>query len=312
MIGDASTAQLGLESTLPNLLSFCRTYERGSFTQAAKALRVTPAAVSRSVARLERALGATLFRRTTRELRPTAQGRAYYEKCAAALRLLATGEQELLDAEDGPAPHGLVRISVPTTYGLRRLLPRMSGFRERYPGIELELHVANQNIDFVREGFDLAVRMGVIGDGGMVARKLGDFPLGTFASPEYLARRSAPRSANDLDGHDCIAFVMPSTGRVLPWIFAAPNRELVPPSQLRCADDPHGGIALCKAGLGLFQTYRFLVEDELARGELVEVLRARGGRTRRFSLLYPRDGLRSRAVRAVTEFILASAQTERQ
>lgn len=300
------TPQLGLESTLPNLLSFCRTFERGSFTQAAKALRVTPAAVSRSVARLERALGASLFRRTTRELRPTAKGRAYYEKCAAALRLLASGEQELLEAEDGPAPRGLVRISVPTTYGLRRLLPRMGGLRERYPGIELELHVSNQNIDFVREGFDLAVRMGVIGDAGMVARKLGDFPQGVFASPGYLARRGAPRSVTEVTDHDCIAFVMPSTGRVLPWLFAAPNRELLPPSHVRCAEDPHGGIALCKAGVGLFQTYRFLVEEEVARGELVEVLRARGGRTRRFSLLYPKEGLRSRAVRAVTDFILGS------
>lgn len=304
MNGDESTAHLGLESTLPNLLSFCRTFERGSFTRAAKALRVTPAAVSRSVARLERALGATLFRRTTRELRPTAKGRAYYEKCAAALRLLATGEQELLDAEDGPAPHGLVRISVPTTYGLRRLLPQMGGFRERYPGIELELHVSNQNIDFVREGFDLAVRMGVIGDAGMVARKLGDFPQGVFASPDYLARRGTPRGIEALADHDCIAFLMPSTGRVLPWLFASPNRELLPSAQVRCAEDPHGGLALCKAGLGLFQTYRFLVEEEVARGELVEVLRGRSGRTRRFSLLYPKDGLRSRAVRAVTDFIL--------
>ncbi len=296
--------QLGLESTLPNLLSFCRTFERGSFTQAAKALRVTPAAVSRSVARLERALGATLFRRTTRELRPTAKGRAYYEKCAAALRLLAVGEQELLEAEGGPAPHGLVRVSMPTTYGLRRLLPKMDGFRQRYPDIELELHVSNQNIDFVREGFDMAVRMGVIDDASMVARKLGDFPQGVFASPEYLGRRGAPRSVTEIADHDCIAFVMPSTGRVLPWLFAAPNRELLPPPRVRCAEDPHGGIALCKAGLGLFQTYRFLVEDELARGELVEVLRARGGRTRRFSLLYPKDGQRSRAVRAVADFIL--------
>jgi DNA-binding transcriptional LysR family regulator len=95
-----------------------------------------------------------------------------------------------------------------------------------------------------------------------------------------------------------------STGRVLPWLFAAPNRELLPGSQVRCAEDPHGGIALSKAGLGLFQTYRFLVEAEVARGELVEVLRGRSGRTRRFSLLYQKDSLRSRAVRAVTDFIL--------
>jgi DNA-binding transcriptional LysR family regulator len=303
-----NAAQFTLESTLPNLLSFARTYEHGSFTLAAKSLRVTPAAVSRSVARLEKALGATLFRRTTRELRPTAKGRAYYEKCSAALRLLASGEQELFDAEDGPEPSGLVRISVPTTYGLRRLLPSMSGFRERHPSIELEFQVANNNINFVREGFDLAVRMGAINDAGMVARKLGDFPLGVFASPKYLSRRGEPKSVDDLTKHDCIAFLMPSTGRALPWILAAPNREITPKADIRCADDPHGGIALCRAGLGLFQTYQFLVEDELSSGQLVEVLRPRAGRTRRFSLLYPKEGTRSKAVRAVTDFILAQIE----
>ena len=295
------------ESTLPNLLSFCRTFERGSFTSAAKSLQVTPAAVSRAVARLEKALGATLFRRTTRELRPTAEGRAYYEKCAAALRLLAAGEQELADDPRRDA-RGVVRISVPTTYGLRRLLPRMGGFREQYPSIELEVHVSNQNIDFVREGFDLAIRMGAVDDASLVLRKLGDFRLGVFASPHYLARRGTPRSLDDIEHHACVAFLMPSTGRVLSWIFASPNRELVPAAHLRCGEDPQGSIALCRAGEGLCQTYHFMVEEELARGELVEVLTALGGRTRRFSLLYPKNAKASAAVRATIEFVIARSR----
>jgi len=294
-----------LESTLPNLSAFCRTFELGSFTRAAKALRVTPAAVSRAVARLEDYLGTVLFRRTTRALQPTAKGRAYYERCAAALRLLEDGERAL--AEDEPGARGLVRLSVSTTYGLRWLLPRLGGFRDRHPEIELEVQVSNTNVDFVREGYDLAIRQGAIEDAGMVARKLGDFALGVFASPRYLAAAGTVRSIDDLANHRCIAFVLPRTGRAMPWVFADPSTELVPTCALRCIEDPQGGIALALAGEGLYQTYRFLVDGELARGELVEVLASRAGRTRKFSLLYPKAAPRSPAVRAVIDEILAVA-----
>lgn len=294
-----------IESTLPNLLAFCRTYEGGSFTKAAKTLRVTPAAVSRSVARLERTLGTTLFRRTTRDLRPTAAGTAYYAKCAAGLALLETAERDLV--EGAATESGVVRLSVGTTYGLHLLLPRLGGFRARHPHIELEAHVSNQNVDFVREGFDLAIRMGAIDDAGLVVRKLGDFTNGLFASPAYLERRGHPRSIDALAEHDAIAFVMPRTGRVLPWLFASPTRELVPQAKLRCIEDPGAGIALARAGEGIFQTYHFMVKGELARKELVEVLKPHGGRTRRFSLLYRKELAPSKAVRAVIDEILSLA-----
>ena len=296
-----------VESTLPNILSFCRSFEHGSFTRAARALQVTPAAVSRSVARLESALGVSLFRRTTRELRPTAEGRAYYDKCAAAVALLAEAEQEIVDA--GERVSGVVRLSVPTTYGPHRLLPRMSGFRERHPGIELEIEVSNQTADFVRQGFDLAIRMGTIHDAGLVARKLGDFSLGVFASPSYVQRHGAPASVEELGHHHCIAFLMPRTGLTLPWIFAAPAGEVALRSSLRVLEDPVGGIALATSGEGLFQTYHFLVERELASGELVEVLADRAGRARTFSLIYPKERARSKAVRAVIAFALALEKT---
>ncbi len=295
-----------VESTLPNLLSFCRTYEHGSFTRAARALQVTPAAVSRSVARLERTLGASLFRRTTRELRPTALGRAYYDKCAAALALLAEAEQELADSSGGSGGvmRGLVRLSVPTTYGLHRLLPRLAGFHARHPGLELEIEVANHSADFVREGFDLAIRMGTIAEPGLVARKLGDFSLGVFAAPAYLKRHGEPLTIDELLEHRGIAFLMPRTGLALPWLFANPARELPLRSALRVLADPLGGVALARAGEGIYQTYHFLVERELAAGDLVELLPEHAGRTRPFSLIYPTAPTRSRAVRAVIAFVL--------
>ncbi len=295
-----------LTGTLPNLEAFCRAYETGSFTRAARALGVTPQALSRAVGRLERALGVTLFRRTTRSFAPTEEGRRYYELCSQALSLLAQGERDLASGRRAVA--GLVRISVPTTYGHSRLLPSLGAFRERHPGVRVEVNVANQNIDFVRDGYDLAIRMGSIEDRTLVARKLGDFALGVYASPPYLARHGAPRTPEDLVRHTCVAFTMPRSGRVLPWSFHPGPKSFVPDAPYRCSDDVLGVITLARAGVGLVQIYDFLVEEDLARGALSEVLSAFRGASRPFSLLYPKGVVLSPAARALKEFIVSAAR----
>lgn len=288
--------------TLPNLEAFCRSFETGSFSRAAELLGVTPQATSRAVARLEKALGVTLFRRTTRSLAATEAARSYYAACRGALGLLAESERQL--SHQRSSPSGVVRLSLPTTYGHHRLLPALARFRERYPGVEVELHVSNQNVDFVRDGHDLAIRMGSLKDLNVTVRKLGDFPLGVFGGPEYLARNSAPARPADLDTHTCIAFVMPSTGRVLPWSFHPEPVAYLPKASYRVSDDVLALLTLARAGLGLIQTYDFLVAQEVARGALVEVLSAYRGASRPFSLIYPRGVTQSRATRAMIDFIL--------
>lgn len=298
-----------LEGTLTSLVAFCRTFEEGSFTSAARALRVTPAAVSRAVARLEETLGATLFRRTTRELRPSPAAAAYYAKCSAALSLLEDAERDL--AEGAICATGLVRISIPTTYGLHVLLPGLAGFAARHPGIELEVQASNLNVDFVREGFDLAVRMGQLDDTSLIARKLDHPTFGVFASPAYLKRRGVPRTVDELAAHETIGFVMPRTGRVLPWFFAAPIRDVRPRTRLRCLEDPRAAVALALAGEGLVQTYHFMVRGELARKELAEVLKAHGSRSRPVSLIYPKEVAPSKVARVVIDEILRVARANR-
>jgi len=295
-----------LASTLPNLLAFCATFELGSFSQAARRLGVTPQAASRSVLRLERTLGTTLFRRTTRVVTPTDAAREYYRTAKEALDLLSRAEGEVTK-RSGQAG-GLVRLSVPTSYGHQRLLPRIAAFRERYPGIELEVHVGNRNVDFTAEGYDFAVRMGAIRAPGHVARKLGDFPVGVFASPSYLARRGTPRSPEQLLHHACLGFVMPSTGKVLPWSFEPAPRSWVPRSAVRVAEDVLGIVTLARAGLGLIQMYDFLVEEDVERGKLVEVLREYRGASRPFSIVYPSQPQRSAAARTFIDFLLSGAR----
>jgi len=293
-----------LAGTLPNLEAFCRTFETGSFSKAAQVSGVTPQATSRSVARLEQALGITLFRRTTRSLSPTPAARDYYDRCARALALLSDGERQL--EKRGGVAEGQVRISVPTTYGHHRLLPALASFAERYPKIKVDIGVSNQNVDLVRGGFDLAIRRGTIRDKTLVARKLGDFSLGVYGSSAYIARAGIPKSLDDLAHHECVTFVMPSSGRALPWSFAG-GKSFVPAARYRCMEDVLGVLSLAKSGLGLVQVFDFLVEEPLQRGALVEVLAHLRGPGRSFSLVYPKPVKPTPAVRAMIDFIVQHA-----
>ena len=288
---------------------FVTAVEAGNFTRAASRLGVTPAAVSRAIGRHEQALGVRLFRRTTRTVRLTDEGQTYYERCRQALALIDDAERELGHRQT--APRGLVRLSVPTTYGHTRVLPVIARLREAYPDVAVEIDVSNRNVDFVTEGYDLAIRAGVLDDSELVAHKLEDASLGVFASPTYLARHGTPRRVEDLDRHTRIAFVRPSTGRVVPWLFRRRDGAqfaMVPPADVRCSDDFLACITLARCGAGLTQAYHFLVEDDLARGTLVEVLRPLAGRSWPFTLLQPPRRTPTLAVRLVVDGILADAR----
>lgn len=287
------------QASLPLLLAFCRTYEGGSFTRAARALQLRPAAVSRAVAKLEEQVGVPLFRRSTRSLQPTPAGDRFYAAIAPALTALANAEASV--AEDG-VPRGRVRISAPTTWGLHRLTALLAGFAEAFPSVELDLHIQNHVVDFVREGFDLAIRLGPVEEQSFVARRVEDAPIAVYASPAYLARQGTPATVAALADHRVLPFVLPRAGRHLPWLFANPDEDWTPGGPVRVFDDPIGVIALARAGVGLCQTYRFLVEREVAAGSLVEVLADRSGRSRRFSIVYPRGSL-TPAARAVVDYL---------
>ncbi len=283
---------------------FCRAADLGSFTAAAMAAGVTPAAVSRSVGRLEARLGVRLFVRTTRQIRLTDDGRLYYEQCQQALLQIA--EASRVVAGQQAVPSGALRISAPTTYAHYRLFPVLPRFVAAYPKVQVEISVSNRNIDFVEEGFDLAIRLGAPQDSRLVARKLEDATLGVFASPGYLKAHGTPKNLSDLKKHDCIQFVLPSTGRPLPWWFreGGEDVERTFSGSVRVFDDVLGCLNHARAGGGLVQIYHFIANDAVRRGELVEVVKRCGGRTRPFSVLYPHNRHMSARVRAFVDFIL--------
>ncbi|BBP64768.1 LysR family transcriptional regulator [Pseudomonas sp. Cab53] len=283
---------------------FCLAAEAGSFTAAAQVAGVTPAAVSRSIFRLEERLGSRLFVRTTRSIRLTEAGKTYFEQCRQALTQLIEAQQAMMGAQAVPA--GPLRISLPTTYGHHRILPLLPAFRALYPQVSVDVHLSNRNIDFVAEGYDLAIRVRAQPDSSMIARQLEDARLVVVAAPDYLRRAGTPQTLEDLNEHECIQFELPSSGRRISWLFKVDgkDREVFAQGHYGCSDDVLGGVTLAKHGAGLFQTYRFIVEQELADGRLVEVLQPLGGRSRPFTLLYPHGRHMPQRVRAFIDFLL--------
>ncbi|MEC5398672.1 LysR family transcriptional regulator [Uliginosibacterium sp. H1] len=288
---------------------FCKAAELGSFTAAAEALGVTPAAVSRAIGRIEERLGVRLFVRSTRRMRLTDDGQLYHEQCRQALAQIEEAERAITGHQMVPA--GVLRISVPTTYGHSRVMPLLPAFRARYPAVSVEVEVSNRNIDFVEQGFDLAIRLGAPPDSRLVARKLEDASMGVFASPDYLSRHGEPRTLDELQQHTSAQFVRPSTGRVMPWVFRRDGAdiELQLDSPVRVLEDVLGCVSFARAGGGLVQIYHFVVAEQLARGELVEVLKPYAGRSRPFSILYPHNRHLSARVRAFVDFMLQAVAT---
>jgi DNA-binding transcriptional LysR family regulator len=297
------------ETSIGSLRIFCLSAELESFTKAAQQAEITPTAVSRLISRLETSLNLQLFIRSTRKVRLTELGQRYYQECKAALALLSNAEAELKGEQQFLG--GKIKISMPTSYAHYRVLPLLSEFHRLYPNIELDLHISNRNIDFTQEGFDLAIRARTLPDSTLIARHLENAELLVVASPAYLQQHTALKKPEDLNNHSCLEFMLPSTGLSVPWLFKVKNEivEYKITGKFRCTEDILGPVTLAKNGLGIVQTYRFIIEKELASGELIEVLTAYQGATRPFSLIYPSSAHLPNRTKECIDFLVSRIHT---
>ncbi len=256
---------------LHQLLAFAQTARRGSFSAAARDLGGAPSTVAKAVARLEASLGVKLFHRTTRAVSLTADGERLFQRCE---RVLAEVEELRTEAAGTRAsPTGVLRVDLPIVYGRRFVLPLLARLLREHPGLTLDLRLQDGLADLVRDGIDLAVRIGDLRDSSLVARRIDWQALVMCASPDYLATRGEPRRIEDLAGHTAIVFRMPGTGRLRPWQFGQGRHpiELHPQHRVQI-NDSDGLVAAARLGLGLCQFPDYLVADDLAGGTLVEVL----------------------------------------
>lgn len=271
---------------LGDVEAFITIIDKGSISAGAVALSTTPSVLSRAITRLEARLGTQLVRRTTRRLSLTEAGRAYLEQARAAFTLIDDAERTI-QGRDGTLG-GRIRISVSTTYGHFRLPEKLARFSAIHPHVAIEVSITNRNVDLVAEGFDVAIRLGSLPDSGLVGRKIEDAPLRLVASPAYLKRAGTPHSVEELAHHTCLPFIMPSTGRPGTWLFSIDGRPVdwTPHGTVHTFDDVLGVVSLAEAGMGICQTYAFIVDDRIQRGSLVEILPQASGRSRPFSALY--------------------------
>ena len=249
---------------------FVRVATLGSFSAAARALHLSQTMVTKHVAALEDRLGVKLLHRSTRRLVLTEGGRSYLAACE---RILAEIEEAEASASlDRIEPRGTLRLNVPLTFGLRQIVPALTAFSRLHPAVAVDLGLADRYVDLIEEGWDLAVRIGRLKDSGLVARRLAPCRTIVCAAPSYLEAHGAPRSPEDLSGHNCLGYTLPSAIGAGRWAFGAGGDVVVPVEGNLRANNGDALLAAALAGQGLIYQPTFIVGDSLRDGSLLRVL----------------------------------------
>lgn len=252
--------------------AFARVVETGSFTKAAATLHMSRTTVTQLVQQLEARLRVKLLNRTTRRVAATADGAAYYERVARLLADLDDAETSLSSA--AAAPRGRLRIDVPSPFARLILVPALPRFHARYPDIQLDLGVSDRRVDLIGEHVDCVVRGGTITDPSLVARHVGDLPLGVYAAPAYLQRMGVPAHPRELDDghHRIVGFLEGRTGRPLPCAMRRGDERVRAQGRYVVAlDNGNAYLAAGLAGLGVLWLPTYMAEAETASGALVRL-----------------------------------------
>lgn len=249
---------------------FVRVAELGSFAAVAQQLGVARSVVTRQVAGLEAHLGVKLMARSTRRLSLTSAGTAYLEKCRVILNLVESAETDV--AEERLTPRGNIRISVPLSFGLKRLAPLLLDFSQRYPEVALDMDYSDRRVKLIEEGIDLSVRITRRLDGGDVARRIGSGRMQVVASPDYLARHGRPQHPSELIHHECLGYT--AGGSTQQWQFLVDGQLASFPVRSRI--HANNGDVLTEAaaqGLGITVQPDFIIADFLADGRVEAILK---------------------------------------
>ena len=294
---------------LDELVVLATILDAGSLAGAARRLRRSPPAVTRVLAALEERVGARLVQRTTRQLTPTQAGRRLVTH---ARQLLADYQQavgRVKESKQAPL-HGLLRITAPSLFGRLHIVPLISKFLHAHPGVQVELVLANRNLDLVEEGLDLAVRIGPLTELGLIARRVGQVYAVLSASPDYIARRGRPRTPRDLMKHDIVFVSQPRSS--VEWRFRASGRQQVVRLTPRfMVTEVEAALSAARAGGGIARSLSYQVADDFSSGTLVRLLREFELPAWPIHLVVPTMRHMPRTVRAFLDFATPTLDTLR-
>jgi DNA-binding transcriptional LysR family regulator len=286
---------------LEGLAVFAKVAELRSFAGAAAELGLSKATVSKAVSRVERRLGTRLFNRTSRRLALTDAGRILSERAA---RILAEGEAaESETRAQSASPRGLVRMAVPMSFGLREVAPALPDFFAECPDVSIDLHLSDEVVDLIGDGFDIALRIAALPDSSLLARRLCAVPRALVASPDYLKRRGRPKHPRDLPAHACLGYAYLPTPDLWRFSNRAGEEFVVRTSGPLRANNADALMPALLAGAGLAVQPEFLIRDELAAGRLETVLPTWNLPEIALHLVMPPGGPRPARVEAFAGFL---------
>ena len=294
-------------NTLESMQVFMRVAEQASFTRAAESLGLLKATVSQSVQQLENSLGTRLLHRTTRKVQMTLDGHAYYERCK---ELLADVEAvQSMFQRSGEAVRGRLRVDLPMGLARRYVIPRLPEFLRAHPQIEFELSTTDRLVDPIQEGFDCVLRVGAPRDPRLIARPVGQLAFINVASADYLRRRGTPRTLEDLATHDLVHYVSVLGNRSEGFEYPdGGGFKLLPMSGPVVVNSSDAYHAACLAGLGIIQAPVIGVREEIARGEVVEILPQLQPAPMPVSLLYAHRRNLPKRVRVFMDWVVEILQ----
>lgn len=248
---------------------FVRIYERSSFTLAANDLNLPRATLTHTLNQFEAWLGTRLLERSTRKVRPTLDGEAYYLRC---VQLLAELEEAEL-AFRGVAPKGRLRVDLHGTLAKHFVIPALPQFMVRYPDIELSISEADRLVDLIAEGVDCVLRAGTLSDSALIGKRVASLRQITCASPAYLRKYGEPKSLDDLKNHRAVNYVSRTTAKLFPFEFMVDGElKEVPIDGAVSVFGAEIYAASAIAGLGLIQCPHYRMETQIAQGLIKEVL----------------------------------------
>ncbi|MFZ1427025.1 MAG: LysR family transcriptional regulator [Geminicoccaceae bacterium] len=285
-----------------NMQVFVRVVELGSLSAAGRHMRLSPAVVSHRLQQLEAHLGVRLLNRTTRQVQPTEQGAAFYE--AAREALIAVAHAESVAADAGGTPHGNLRVTAPLGFARRILAPILPRFQDRYPQLDVRLRLSDHLLDLLREAVDVAIRLAVLPDSSLVARKIADCPRLLCAAPGYLASHGTPTRPEELLDHQCLLLRFPGSQQYR-WSLRTP--EGTEPFAVTGRLDADDGDMLTEwalLGQGIVMKPAFEVAAYVRDGRLVPVLTDFPPEPVTLAVVYPHRKLLPAKVKAFADFMV--------